>query len=285
MYPIWMASDGSGRGDARRVTSRTFFRVRVAALLAILVGVLLYALADWQTRRARNDWKSTLVVGLVVLRLGPVDDVAVTSLRERVRALEDVLAGEAARYEGRERARRPFDVEVFGPVDVTERPPALEGTGLVDLARYTLAKRRYIGLVDQAAKVETGLDARIYLVAREGHTGGTNFVEGVSEDGGRTGFVEVDLDETMVDFALFVFAHELFHTLGATDKYDASGHALVPAGLAEPNLVPQFPQRYAELMARARPVAPGREVPPDRLDELRVGEMTATEIGWRAQAP
>jgi len=175
---------------------------------------------------------------------------------------------------------------MFGPVHVTERPPALEGTGLIDLARYTLAKRQYIGRIDDAAKIDArGLDARIYLVAREGRAGGTNFVEGVSEDGGRTGFVEVDLDESMVDFALFVFAHELFHTLGATDKYDASGHVLVPAGLAEPNLVPQLPQRYAELMARSRPVAPGREVPPDRLDELRVGVATATEIGWRTAPP
>ena len=45
----------------------------------------------------------------------------------------------------------------------------------------------------------------------------------------------------MADFALFVAAHELFHTLGATDKYDASGAALVPSGLAEPDLNPLVP--------------------------------------------
>jgi hypothetical protein len=277
MYPVWMTASGS---------PRTFFRVRVAVLLMILVVVVLYAFTDVQGRRARNDWKRTLRVGLVVVRLGPVDDAAVASLRERVHTLENVLAAEAERHGSPGGAHRPFDVEMFGPVDVTERPPALEATGLIDLARYTLAKRQYIGRIDDAAKIDArGLDARIYLVAREGRAGGTNFVEGVSEDGGRTGFVEVDLDESMVDFALFVFAHELFHTLGATDKYDASGHVLVPAGLAEPNLVPQLPQRYAELMARSRPVAPGREVPPDRLDELRVGVATATEIGWRTAPP
>lgn len=153
------------------------------------------------------------MVGLVVLRLGPVDDVAMTSLRERVRALEDALAGEAARHEGQERTRRPFGVEVFGPVDVTERPPALEGTGLVDLARYTSFSIR------SARPTNTTRRPR----AR-------------------------------------------------------------PRGSCGANLVPRFPQRYAELMARARPVAPGREVPPDRLDELRVGETTAAEIGWRGQA-
>jgi hypothetical protein len=43
-----------------------------------------------------------------------------------------------------------------------------------------------------------------------------------------------------------------------------------------------FPQRYAELMARNRPLAAEREVPPQTLDELWVGAITAREIGWLA---
>ena len=39
-------------------------------------------------------------------------------------------------------------------------------------------------------------------------------------------------DADSADFALVVVAHELFHTLGAEDKYDAQGRALVPLGLA-----------------------------------------------------
>jgi hypothetical protein len=105
-------------------------------------------------------------------------------------------------------------------------------------------------------------------------------VEGEGQQGGRLGAVEVDLDGSMVDFALFVAAHELFHTLGATDKYDASGRTLMPAGLASPMLRPLFPQPCAEVMARNRPVGPGSEQPPDRLDELGVGPLTAREVGW-----
>jgi hypothetical protein len=41
-----------------------------------------------------------------------------------------------------------------------------------------------------------------------------------------------------------------------------------------------FPQDYAELMARNRPLDASREVPPSSLDELRVGEKTAAEVGW-----
>ena len=128
--------------------------------------------------------------------------------------------------------------------------------------------------------VARGLDSRIYLVARPGHAHDPNFVEGLSEEGGRVGFVEVDLAATMVDYALFVFAHELFHTLGATDKYDADGVTMIPDGLAEPDLEPRFPQRYVEVMARRRPLAPGKERAPESLRELRVGPLTAREIGW-----
>jgi hypothetical protein len=44
--------------------------------------------------------------------------------------------------------------------------------------------------------------------------------------------------------------------------------------------VPLYPQRTVEVMARGRVIAPGDEVPPSELDELRVGTMTAREIGW-----
>jgi hypothetical protein len=79
---------------------------------------------------------------------------------------------------------------------------------------------------------------------------------------------------------LFVAAHELFHTLGASDKYDSEGRTLFPEGLPEPDRVPLFPQPAAEIMARNRVVSAAEEVAPGDLRELRVGLSTAREIGW-----
>jgi hypothetical protein len=269
-------------GRVRR--SRRFYRARVTVLLVILAGVLLYAWKDVHRRHARNDWRRTLSVGLVVVKVGPVDAGALRALRERAHALEDVLAAEARRVRG-PGGPRPIDVEVLGPVEAATRPPMPEGDGVMDLVRYTWAKSRYAARIDEAVGPDVrGLDARIYLVARPPDGSGTNFVEGLSEQGGRAGFVEVNLDETMVDFALFVFAHELCHTLGATDKYDASGSTMIPEGLAEPDAVPRFPQRFAEVMARARVIGPGQEQAPGSLSELRVGPITAREIGWVGEA-
>jgi hypothetical protein len=89
----------------------------------------------------------------------------------------------------------------------------------------------------------------------------------------------------MADFTLFVVAHELLHTLGATDKYEARGRARVPDGLAEPSRSPLYPQRFAEVIARSRPLAPDREVVPETLDALAVGDRTAAEIGWTKPRP
>ena len=123
-----------------------------------------------------------------------------------------------------------------------------------------------------------GFDARLYLVVKP--PSDQALVEGMSEHGGRVGIARAELDHDTVDLALFVAAHELFHTLGAEDHYGADGRVRLPDGLAEPELVPLFPQRRAELMARNRPVSATAEERPSTLDELGVGPATAREVGW-----
>jgi hypothetical protein len=268
-----------GRCRRRRRRSRTFYRLRVATLLVVLLFVLLWAWRDVTRRKGRTEWDHPLTVGLIIVRRGAVDDAAIAALRSRTRALEERLAREFRRY--RREAPEPFHFVVLGPVDVDDAPPAPRGDGPVDMARHSVALWSYLRDVDALAEVEAmGLDSRLYVVARPPDRDRRRFVEGTGEQGGRVGIVEVQLDATMVDFALFVAAHELFHTLGATDKYDASGRTLEPDGLAEPDRVPRYPQRYAELMARSVPVSATTERPPDSLDELRVGPATALEIGW-----
>jgi hypothetical protein len=47
-----------------------------------------------------------------------------------------------------------------------------------------------------------------------------------------------------------VVAHELLHTLGATDKYDrATGQPLELDGLGDPGQSPRYPQQFGEIMA------------------------------------
>jgi hypothetical protein len=78
-----------------------------------------------------------------------------------------------------------------------------------------------------------------------------------------------------------VIAHELLHTLGATDKYDlASTQPAYPTGYAEPDAAPRFPQRLAEIMGGRIPLSVSESRIPDSLAEVIVGATTAAEIGW-----
>jgi len=168
----------------------------------------------------------------------------------------------------------------YGPVAVSEPPPSEPGTSLWSRALHSYRLWRYTRSVDARAGVPTHeLDSRIYVVADPAR-GSANFVDGFGEAHGRVGVARIDLNAETVDLALFVATHELFHTLGASDKYDEDGRTSLPFGLPEPDLVPRFPQRYAEIMARNRVLSATNEVPPDSLAELRVGRFTAEEIGW-----
>lgn len=77
-----------------------------------------------------------------------------------------------------------------------------------------------------------------------------------------------------------VIAHELLHTVGATDKYDQFGNPIDPDGLAEPNRSPTYPQRRAEIMAGTVALSTTSSKMANSLKKCVVGNKTALEIGW-----
>ena len=83
-----------------------------------------------------------------------------------------------------------------------------------------------------------------------------------------------------------VVAHELLHTLGATDKYDpATNRPIYPSGYAQPRRTPRLPQTKAELMGGRLPISEHDARIPAGLHEVVIGPDTAYEIGWLAGAP
>jgi hypothetical protein len=263
----------------RAARAKRFFRIRVAVLLLALMLVVIYAVSSSLLRQARTDWARTLSVAVVLVAAGPLDPAAIAALHTRARVLETALADEEHRY--LPAGPKPFVFTVLGPIVAPSPPPALGSDSTLDLLAYTWRRWRWVRAVDAAAATSAGAwDSRIYVVARPPTLDRERFVEGASEQGGRVGIVEVELDADTVDWALFATAHELLHTLGATDKYDAAGNALAPQGLAEPSLSPRYPQRFAEVMTRGRALSPTVDEAPDALGQLRVGGWTAAEIGW-----
>jgi len=78
-----------------------------------------------------------------------------------------------------------------------------------------------------------------------------------------------------------VIAHEILHTLGATDKYDLQTlQPLFPEGYADPQQEPLLPQKYAEIMGRAIPLSAAEAKMPESLSYSVIGSQTAKEIKW-----
>jgi hypothetical protein len=78
-----------------------------------------------------------------------------------------------------------------------------------------------------------------------------------------------------------VLAHEILHTLGATDKYDLkTSSPLYPDGYADPEQEPLHPQEYAEIMGGRIAVSETEVAMPESLAYTVIGPKTAREIRW-----
>ena len=250
--------------------------MRLSVLLTVLVLVGLWGYGDVQSRKARTHWDRTLSVAVVLVTTDSLDPESVQRFEARLPELEARLAQEFWRYR---EGPRPFRLVLHGSTQAGSPPELPESAW--DIPQHLYRQWSYLSAIDDQVGLNSSeYDSRIYVVARPPASNAIQFVEGYSQLGGRVGIVEVELNEAMVDLVLSVTAHELLHTLGAEDKYDAEGHTLIPEGLAEPERSPQLHQRYVEVMARNRPVGAGQERILDRLDELAVGPQTAREVGW-----
>lgn len=249
--------------------------------MAVLSVVLLLAcawsakLAWW--RHTRRSWKQPLAVDVVLLRREGVPLAAVTTLRDALPRLERALQGEYLRY--RPGAPAPFRFTVKGPVQVDGPPPDVpEQEGLAPRLSHYYRLWRYLGRVKEQGHLRLGSRSlRVYVVIEPVRTR-VRFVEGFGAVGGDFGVVRAAIDDHLLDQALLAIGHEMLHCLGASDKYDAHGHAVAPEGLADP--AAGYPQRHAEIMVGEVAVAPGRGRLAESLSEVRVGPVTAREIGW-----
>lgn len=275
--------DRRGRGSCENCITglarkKKWKTIRVAFLLCVLFFVVLLA---WKESRRKNlGWETPqrVAVVLVVPSGAEISDELAQAFRHNTQVVEAALQAARRVHEGA--AGPPVGLTVLGPIAEVQHPPKHPQEGTLALLRFNWELESYASDQDQAAGLDEALyDARIYLRIKES-SGHHEAAEGLGQQGGTIGVVSTEISEEGVDFAWFVALHEFFHTRGASDKYDAEGFALVPEGLADPERRPLLPQSGTELMARGRPVIPGKEDIPGTPDTWVVGVWTAREIGW-----
>lgn len=97
---------------------------------------------------------------------------------------------------------------------------------------------------------------------------------------GLLGLVHAFADEGHTQQNNIIIAHEMLHTVGASDKYQLSGLPMFPHGFANPYKNPLYPQKRAEIMAGRRAISSFNASMPHSLFGVVIGEQTAREINW-----
>jgi len=262
------------------VAQRTFLgKLRLAVLLAVLAFV---ALGAWLERARSRDWDNPLRVTVYPLPANDDDRMLATFSRslqvEDFAAVGEFLASEAARY----------GVALDTPIQLrvsqaaTARPPRLsERPNMLSVMAWSLRLRWYAARVAWDDPLPTP-DVQVFATFAPLDDGAAAALpDSVGLSKGLIAVAHLYASREASGSNQVVVAHELLHTLGATDKYDlGTGRPRVPDGLGEPDLDPMYPQAYAEIMAGRIALSPDDAVVPASLDEVVVGDLTAREIGW-----
>lgn len=254
-----------------------FKTLRILILLLILVTV---AQEAWLSRSRAVAWNTPLRVAIYPIAGddGDVSRAYIDTLTPAYFAAIERFFDEEARRHGRA-IHHPLALALARPL--TERPPRPPSDGNTLAAIGWSLRMRYwawrhdaiAGMKPQVRLFVQYFDPATHIRLphsvgiRQGLIGSINAFAGNGMDGSNT----------------VVIAHELLHTLGATDKYDpATNLPRFPEGFADPQRDPPYPQAYAEIMGGRIPLAADRAEIPLSLDETVIGAATAAEIGWPA---
>ena len=253
--------------------------LRIGFLLLVLGAV---ALDAWLTQRRTTSWEKPLraTVYPIVADGSAITRAYVDGLkREDFTAIEGFLQREAIRH----------GVAIDEPLQLRLAPPLAElppqpppDRGVLGTMAWSLHLRGWAWR-REAGQPRPHSQVRLFVLYYDPATS-PRVAHSLGMQKGLIGVVHAFATRQMAPTNAFVIAHELLHTLGATDKYDpASGLPRYPDGYAEPDRAPLFPQRAAEVMGGRIALDAGRAEIPESLSQAVVGALTAREIGWGAK--
>ncbi len=250
--------------------------IRIAILLAVLA---LVAANAWLGHRRIVSWRDPLYVGIFPVAADdrPATRDYIASLRpEAFAELEPFFEREARRYALP--LDRPFRVELY-PAVAQPPPPLPADAGPLWVGAWSLRMRWYAWRYGSAPE-RPAPHVRVFVLYHD-PTLSPRVPHSIGLAKGLIGVVHAFASRTMAGANAIVVAHELLHTVGATDKYDPANDApLYPQGYADPEQQPRYPQRRAELMAGRRALSAAEQEMPESLDDCAIGAVTAAEIGW-----
>lgn len=249
-------------------------KIRIFILLLILATVVQQTLQE----DADLNWDKNFYVAVYPIN---ADNSAIVSAYINTLSTQDFepvaefFAEEAQRYQLG--LRRPFELRLGDKIN--KIPPAPPTDASVLKVIWWSLQFRYFALANSPS-TSVKPDIRLYLLYHDPQTN-PRLAHSTALNKGRIGRVNLFADKSYAKKNLVVLAHELLHTVKATDKYDLStGLPSFPDGFAEPDKQPLLPQQFAELMGGRIPLTESTAEIPKSLRLTLIGQKTAQEIGW-----
>jgi len=248
--------------------------LRLVVLLMVLICVAFTAVVE---RDRSVSWRSPLWVGVF-----PVAGDTSERTSGHIAGLSPQDFQPIAEFVRREGARRGLSGELLrlqlhpGPFPPPPARPASHGA--VANVAWSLRLRWYAWRRMQQVKGPRPT-VRLFVIYHD-PARTVKVPHSVGLQKGLVGVVHVFATRESQGSNQVVIAHELLHTLGATDKYGADDLPRWPDGYGDPTQQPRLPQRRAELMAGRRAVSEHVAEIPSGLGEVVIGDATAREIRW-----
>ena len=250
--------------------------IRVTFLMFVLMVVTIGYFND----RRQREWEEQLWVTIYPVN-GEITNESTDKVQQYIdsrhsedfASIENFISEQAQHW--KVEIDRPVVVNL-GPM-IYDLPPKRNGNNLFDNALYSLQLRFWAW---QHATHDQPEDVRIFVIYfdAENHA---FLSHSLGLNKGNIGLVYAFASRNYAGSNKFIIAHELLHTLGATDKYDlATNQPQFPHGFANQNQDPLFPQSFAEIMGGRIPLTENESVIPENLNQVMIGVLTATEIGW-----
>ncbi len=266
-------------GFDTHMAGRSFLgTLRLALLLLVLAFV---ALGAWLDHSRSRDWDAPLRVTVYPFPASGNH----AAVRHWVDSLADDDFDEVEAFLARESGRYGLPLEEAVRVRVSHAarhpPPALgERPGPLSIAWWSLRLRWYAARVAWNDPLPTP-DIQVFATYAPVDDDALAVPDSVGLRKGLMAVAHLYAGAEAAGSNQVVLAHELLHTLGATDKYDPrSGQPRAPDGLGDPGRDPVYPQDQGEIMAGRIALGPAQAVIPASLDDMVVGPATAREIGW-----
>lgn len=252
-----------------------FKAVRIFILLLVLAVV---ALGAWRERNQSVEWRHDLPVNIYLINADGSEVTAsyLSSLAAvDFKPVEAFMREEAVRYDRSTQAS--IEIRMGGILSTQPPPPPSNGNSL-EVISWSLRMRWWS--YRNANTAGPGPQVKLYLLYFD-PAQHNRLAHSTGLQKGLLGRVNVFSSRDMASQNNVVITHELLHTLGATDKYDpANNLPAFPDGYADPQQTPQWPQRFAEIMAGRIPVSANKAEIPPSLNDVVIGEKTAREINW-----